>query len=431
MIDINMANQFLKMKTHLAKTDPKIFRLIQKEAQRQKEGLNLIPSENYVSPAVLEAIGSVLTNKYSEGYPGRRYYSGHQFIDQIEEIANERAKKLFSPRASFLSQIHSNVQPHSGSQANAAVYLALLKPRDKILSMRLDCGGHLSHGSSISFSGKYYRVYFYGLDKKTGLIDFNQVEKIARRIKPKLIVCGYSSYPRKIDFKIFKEIAQRVGAYLLADVAHIAGLIVTGLHPHCFPYAQIVTSTTHKTLRGPRGGLILCQKEYAQIIDRAVFPGIQGGPHEHIIAAKAVCFKEASQKSFYQYQNQIIKNAQVLAQTLLEEGLDLVSNGTDNHLILIDLTKLNLGGELIQKKLEEVGIYVNKNVIPFDSRSPKDPSGIRIGTPALTTRGFREKEMKIVGQLLAQIIKNPYSLKVKREVKKKVQELAQAHPFFN
>lgn len=411
------------MKNFLKKTDPQIFNLIQKEISRQREGLNLIPSENYVSQAVLEAVGSVLTNKYSEGYPGKRYYSGHQFIDQIEKIAIARAKRLFQAD-------HANVQPYSGSQANQAVYLAFLEPADKVLAMDLRAGGHITHGLPVNFSGQIYQFFHYGVDKKTGLIDFDQIEKIAKRVKPKMIVCGATSYPRIIDFKKFKEIAAKVGALLVSDIAHLAGLIVARLHPHCFPFSDIVTSTTHKTLRGPRAGLILGQKKYAQAIDKAVFPGVQGGPHQHIICAKAVCFAEAQKPSFIKYQEQIIQNAQALAQSLLEEGLDLVTGGTDNHLVLLDLTKLKITGKKAQEELEKVNIYVNKNVIPDDKRPPTDPSGIRIGSPALTTRGFKEKEMKIVAQLVAQVIKNIKSEKVKREAKRIVKELTQKHPIY-
>ncbi len=404
------------MKNFLIKTDPKIFNLIQKEFKRQKEGINLIPSENYVSQAVLEAIGSVLTNKYSEGYPDKRYYSGHQFIDQIEKIAIARAKKLFQAE-------HANVQLHSGSQANQAIYLAFLKSGDKVLAMDLRAGGHITHGLSVNFSGQIYKFFHYGINKKTGLIDLDEVKKIAQKIKPKMIICGATSYPRIIDFKGFGEIAKSVGALLVSDVAHIAGLIIAKLHPHCFPFADAVTSTTHKTLRGPRAGLILCQKKYAQAIDRAVFPGIQGGPHQHIVAAKAVCFTEALKPGFIKYQKQVIKNAQILAQSLVEEDFNLVTGGTDNHLILADLTGFNITGQQAQEALEEVGIYVNKNVIPYDQRSPSDPSGIRIGSPALTSRGFKEKKMRIIGKLVAKVIKNIKSNKIKKETKKAVKEL--------
>jgi len=407
----------------LKKTDPIIFSLIQKELSRQKEGINLIPSENYVSEAVLEAIGSVLTNKYSEGYPKKRYYSGHKFIDKIESLAIERAKKIFKAD-------HANVQPYSGSQANQAVYFALLNPKDKVLAMDLKAGGHLTHGAEVNFSGRIYRFFYYSVDKTTGLIDFDEVRKIAKKVKPKLIVCGTTSYPRIIDFKKFKAIANEVGAFLMGDIAHIAGLVVANLHPHPFPFCDVVTSTTHKTLRGPRGGLILSKKSFASLIDKAVFPGIQGGPHEHIIAGKAVCFLEAQKKQFLEYQSQIIKNAKALAESLLEEGFDLVSGGTDNHLVLIDLTNMKITGKKAQDLLEEVGIFVNKNVIPYDPRPPFDPSGIRVGSPCLTTRGFKEKEMKIVGKLISKIIKNPKSQKIKREVKKEVKELTHQFPLY-
>jgi glycine hydroxymethyltransferase len=366
-------------------------------------------------------MANILTVKYAEGYPKRRYYSGQQFVDQIEIEAINRAKKIF--RAEY-----ANVQPHSGSQANQAVYYALLNPGDKVLGMRLDCGGHLTHGAPINFSGQYYRFFSYGVDRKTGLIDFNEVEKIAKKIKPKMIICGASSYPRIIDFKKFSQIARQVKAFLVADIAHIAGLIVAGLHPHCFPFSDVATTTTHKTLRGPRGGLILAKNKFGAAIDKAVFPGIQGGPLEHIIAAKAVCFKEAQKQSFFRYQKQVIKNAQALASVLLEEGMDLVTGGTDNHLVLVDLTKFSLGGKRTQEFLEGVGIYANRNVIPYDKRPSFDPSGIRLGSPALTSRGFKEAEMKIVAKLVAQIIKNPSSSKIRREAKKKVKELVRGYP---
>ncbi len=418
---------------NLLKTDPRIYQLVKKEIERQENGLVMIASENMASKAVLEAMGNCLSNKYSEGLPQKRYYSGNQYIDLIESLAIERAKKLFGAQ-------HVNVQPHSGAQANQAAYLAILEPKDVILAMAMDQGGHLTHGSAVNFSGKFYNFVHYGVNKKTGYIDYNDVEFLAKKYKPKLILCGASAYPRIINFKTFKQIADRVGAYLMADIAHIAGLIAAKVHPHPFPFADIVTCTTHKTLRGPRGGLILSKKEdrlhlndkknLAQKIDAAVFPGLQGGPLENMIAAKAVCFKEALTKKFIQYQKQTIKNAKALAQALLKEGFELMSGGTDNHLILVDLTKTRISGKEAQEALEEVGIFVNKNVIPYDTRSPFDPSGIRIGTPALTTRGFKEKEMKIIGSLIAKILKDINSQKNKKEVTRTVKELAKKHPFY-
>lgn len=407
----------------LNKVDSQIANLIKKEAERQKNGLVMIPSENFASPAVLEAIGSVLTNKYAEGYPGRRYYSGNQFIDQIENLAIERAKKLFGAE-------HANVQPHAGVQANMAVYFALLKPGDKILGMDLSCGGHLSHGSQMSFSGKLYNFIHYGVRQNNQQIDYDEVRQIALRERPKMIISGASSYPRQIDFKTFGQIAKEVGAYHLADIAHIAGLIAAKVHPDAIPYSDVVTTTTHKTLRGPRGAIILCQKKYAKEIDKSVFPGSQGGPAENIIAAKAVCFKEALSVNFRKYQKQIIKNARALADSLLANGLKLISGGTDNHLLLIDLTPLNISGKIGQNLLEEVGIYVNRNVIPYDQRKPFDPSGLRLGTPALTTRGMKEKEMKIIGKCIAQILLQPNNAKIKKETQKIVKELTKSFPLF-
>lgn len=414
-------------------SDPKIYRLIKKEMERQEKGLVMIPSENMTSLSVLEAMGTCLSNKYSEGLPQKRYYSGNQYIDQIESLAIARAKKLFGAE-------HANVQPHSGAQANQAAYLAVLEKGDRVLAMGLDQGGHLTHGSAVNFSGKFYHFIHYQVKRETGYIDYDQVEDLAKKYRPKLILAGASAYPRVIDFKKFREISDRVGAYLMADIAHIAGLIVGRVHPDPFPFADIVTSTTHKTLRGPRGGLILSKiedrlkpqdkKKLFQKIDSAVFPGCQGGPLEHIIAAKAVCFKEASTRKFAQYQKQIVKNAKALAQVLLAEGFDLISGGTDNHLILVDLTNMGLTGKEAQEALEAVGIYVNKNIIPYDRRSPLDPSGIRLGTPALTTRGFKEKEMEIVGRLIARVLKNIKSQKIKKEIMRAVEELTKKYPFY-
>jgi len=411
------------MQEKIEKVDSCIANLIKKEEERQLKGLVMIPSENFASPAVLTALSSKLTNKYSEGYPYHRYYSGNKYIDQIELIAQERAKSLF--KADF-----ANVQPHSGTQANMACYFALLKPKDKILAMNLKAGGHLSHGSPVSFSGNLFHFIHYGVEAKTNLIDYNQIEKLTKKYKPKMIISGASSYPRKINFKYISQIAHKYGAYHLADIAHIAGLIVAGLHPSPFPFADLVTSTTQKTLRGPRGGIILGKKNFEKIINKMVFPGIQGGPAENIIAAKAVCFKEAQTLKFKNYQKQVIKNAKILAKTLTKQGLKLVTNGTDNHLLLIDLRTLNLGGIEAENILENIGIYTNKNVIPFDTASPNNPSGLRLGTPALTTRGMKEKEMEIIGKIIADILKNPKNKKLADQMKKQVSKITQKFPYF-
>jgi len=407
-------------------SDPEIKILIERELERQRNELNMIPSENYCSKAVLSACGSILNNKYSEGYPGKRYYQGNVFIDRIENIAIERAKKLFGAE-------HVNVQPNSGSPANMAVYAALLRKGDKILSMDLPHGGHLTHGSSVNFSGKDYNFVFYGVDKETGLIDMEKVRKIAEEEKPKLIVCGYTAYPRKIDFKKFAEIAHSIGAFCLADISHIAGLVASGIHNSPFPYIDVVTTTTHKTLRGPRSAIIMCKKEFASIIDKAVFPGLQGGPHEHTIAAKAICFEEASTIEFREYSQQIVLNAQALAESLKINGIKLVSNGTDNHLILIDLIK-TLGKESKGKEvaiaLEDAGIITNANTIPFDPASPLSPSGLRLGTPILTTRGMKEQEVSLVGKYISQIIKNLEDYSLRKEIKEKVKRLCNKFPFY-
>jgi len=398
------------------KVDPQIAKLISQEKQRQKKGLILIPSENFVSPAVLQALGSICTNKYAEGYPDKRYYSGNKYIDQIEKIAQERAKKIFNAE-------HANVQPYSGSSANLAVYLALAKPGDTIMGMSLTQGGHLTHGHKVNISGKLFNFVQYGVDKKTHLIDYNEIERLAKKYRPKIIVSGATAYSRIIKFKKFHQIAQKVGAISMADVSHIAGLIVAKCHPSPLPFSDIVTTTTHKTLRGPRGAIIMCKKKYAPAIDKMVFPGLQGGPHENNIAGIAVALKEASSKSFQKYSEQIIKNSKVLAQSLKEQGLNLISGGTDNHLILIDLTKNKIAGSQAEKALEEMDIYVNKNTIPNDTRSPFNPSGIRLGTPALTTQGFKEKEMKIIGELIARVINNINNPKALKQIKQKVKEL--------
>jgi len=401
---------------NLNKTDEEIYQLIQKEEKRQKSTIELIASENFVSDAVLEAQGSVLTNKYAEGYPGNKYYGGCQFIDEVEKLAIKRAEKLFSAE-------HANVQPHSGSQANMAVYFSVLKPGDTILSMNLAHGGHLTHGSPVNFSGKLYNIIPYGVDKETGRIDYNQVRDLALSNNPKMIVAGASAYPREIEFDKFREVADEVGAYLIADIAHIAGLVVTGEHISPIPYCHFVTTTTHKTLRGPRGGLILCQEDLAKQVDKSIFPGIQGGPLMHVIAAKAVCFKEAMQDDFKSYQKQIKKNAITLAQKMMEMDYKLVSDGTDNHLMLIDLRNKGITGKQAEKALENSGITVNKNSVPFDTQPPMVTSGIRIGTPAMTTRGMKEEEMIIIAELIDRVLSNINDETTKNKVSEEVKQL--------
>ncbi|QAT40262.1 serine hydroxymethyltransferase [Clostridium sp. JN-9] len=378
---------------NLKKEDAEIYSIIEKESMRQEDNIELIASENFTSKAVMEAMGSQLTNKYAEGYPGKRFYGGCRFVDEVETIAIERAKKLFNAE-------HANVQPHSGSQANMAVYMAVLKPGDTVLGMNLSHGGHLTHGSPVSFSGKLYNFVPYGLKKETERIDYEQVRTLALENKPKLIVAGASAYPRIIDFKLFKEIADEAGALLMVDMAHIAGLVAAGEHPSPVPYADFVTTTTHKTLRGPRGGVILCKEKYAKALDKAIFPGIQGGPLMHTIAAKAVCFGEALTDEYKQYIKQVVINARVLGEELVKYGFRLVSGGTDNHLILVDLTNKNITGKDAEKLLESIGITVNKNAVPYDKLSPFVTSGIRIGTPAATTRGFKEDEMKKIAYFI-------------------------------
>ena len=378
---------------YLAQYDKEVADAIEQELNRQKNGIELIASENIVSEAVMSAMGTVLTNKYAEGYPGKRYYGGCQCVDVTERIAIERAKKLFGAE-------HANVQPHSGAQANAAVYIALIQPGDTVLGMSLACGGHLTHGSPVNMSGLIYNFVPYGIDDVTHRIDYDKVEELALQHKPKLIVAGASAYPRVIDFERFAEIAKKCGAYLMVDMAHIAGLVAAGLHPSPVPYADVVTTTTHKTLRGPRGGLILCKEELAKKIDKGIFPGMQGGPLMHTISAKAVCFGEALKPEFKEYQKQVIKNADVLAKTLVEEGFDLVSGGTDNHLMLVDLRNFNITGKELENKLDEVNITLNKNAIPNDPQSPFVTSGVRIGTPAVTTRGMKEEDMVTIGKLI-------------------------------
>ncbi len=407
----------------LQNLDPQVFSAIRKERERQRNHLELIASENFCSLAVLQAQGSVLTNKYAEGYPGMRYYGGCEFVDEVETIAIERAKKLFGAE-------HANVQPHSGSQANMAVYFSVLSPGDKMLAMSLAHGGHLTHGFNINFSGYLFDVAHYGLDKAREQIDYKEVERLARDFGPKMIVAGASAYPRVIDFEAFSRIAKEVGAYLTADIAHIAGLVVAGLHPDPVPLADFVTSTTHKTLRGPRGGLILCRGEYARKVDLMVFPGIQGGPLMHIIAGKAVAFHEAMQPEFRQYQVQIVKNAKALANELIERGYHLVSGGTDNHLLLVDLTKVGISGKQAEILLEQAGITVNKNLIPEDSRSALEASGIRIGTPALTTRGMKEAEMVTIAGWIDEVLSKPASESVRERIWERVQELCERFPLY-
>jgi glycine hydroxymethyltransferase len=381
----------------LKKTDPEIARAILEETVRQAGKLEMIASENFVSEAVLEAQGSIMTNKYAEGYPAKRYYGGCEYVDVAETLAIERCKQLFGAD-------HVNVQPHSGTQANMAVYFSVLEPGDTILGMNLSHGGHLSHGSPANFSGKLYNVVAYGVDKETETIDFNEVEAQARKHKPKLIVVGASAYPRTIDFNKFREIADQVGAVIMADIAHIAGLVATGLHPSPVPNCEFVTTTTHKTLRGPRGGLIMCKEAFAKTLNSRVFPGMQGGPLMHIIAAKAVAFKEALSAEFKAYQTQIVRNAKALADALMAEGFRLVSGGTDNHLMLVDLTSKGITGRDAQDVLDRAGITVNKNGIPFDTKSPMVTSGIRLGTPALTTRGMKEAEMALIARLIGKVL---------------------------
>jgi len=407
----------------LSEVDPEIAELIQRELLRQQDTLVLIPSENYATPAVLEAQSSVLTNKYAEGYPGGRYYQGCEWVDKVEAIAINRAKKLFGAE-------HVNVQVHSGTGANIAVYQALLKPGDKILSLSLTQGGHLSHGKEGSLPFKHYTIANYGVDRESERFDLEKIKKIAREEKPRLTIVGARAYPRKIEFKPWREIADEVGAYLLVDAAHIIGLIAAKVHPDPVLYADVVTATTQKTLRGPRGGFILCRKELARAINKAVFPGTQGGPFMHIIAAKAVCFKEAMNSSFKEYQHQIITNSQSLANVLIEEGFRLVTGGTDNHLLLVDLSSKGLTGRKAALLLEEAGIVVNKNCIPFDLLPPSIASGIRLGTPALTTRGMKEEEMKLIGQWISSILNNPEKKRIREKIKTKVRELSRSFPIY-
>ncbi|NLJ88876.1 MAG: serine hydroxymethyltransferase [Epulopiscium sp.] len=377
----------------IQKVDLEIAQAIEKEIGRQNNNIELIASENFVSKAVMAAMGSPLTNKYAEGYPAKRYYGGCEYVDIVEKLAIERAKELFGAE-------HANVQAHSGAQANMAVFFAVLNPGDTVMGMNLSHGGHLTHGSPVNMSGKHYNIVAYGVDENTGYIDYDALKELAKEHKPKLIVAGASAYPRTIDFAKFREIADEVGAYLMVDMAHIAGLVAAGLHPNPVPYAHFVTTTTHKTLKGPRGGLILCKEEFAKAIDKAIFPGIQGGPLMHVIAAKAVSFKEALTEDFKAYQKQIIKNAKALSEALMEKGFKLVSGGTDNHLMMVDLRNLDLTGKEAEARLDEVGVTCNKNTIPFDPQSPFVTSGIRLGTPAVTSRGMKEEDMQAIADII-------------------------------
>lgn len=405
--------------------DKKIQEAIEKEAERQLYNIELIASENYVSSDVLEAAGSILTNKYAEGYPSKRYYGGCVHVDEIEEIARERAKELFHAE-------HANVQPHSGSQANMGVYLSVLQPQDTVLGMNLTAGGHLTHGHPLNFSGTLYRFVDYGVTKDSETIDYEEVRRVALKEKPKLIVAGASAYPRVIDFEKFREIADEVGAYFMVDMAHIAGLVAAGEHPSPVPYADFVTTTTHKTLRGPRGGLILCKKEHAALLDKKVFPGMQGGPLMHIIAAKAVCLQEAMQPEFKDYAKQVIANCAVMSNTLKEEGFRIVSGGTDNHLILVDVkSSLDMSGKLAEKLLDEAGITCNKNTIPFETEKPFVTSGVRLGTAAMTTRGFKENEFRQVALWISRVLKNAEDEKVRDEVRNEVRALTVQFPLPN
>jgi glycine hydroxymethyltransferase len=412
----------------LAEADPEIARIVAAETARQNEGIELIASENFTSRAVMEATGSTLTNKYAEGYPGRRYYGGCVHVDEAESLAIARAKALFSPGNP--DAIHANVQPHAGSQANTAVYIACLKPGDTILGMSLAHGGHLTHGHPLSISGKLYRVVSYGVSKDTETIDWDAFQATAETEKPKLIIAGASAYPRTLDFPRFRKIADSVGALLMVDMAHIAGLVAAGVHPSPVGHAQFVTTTTHKTLRGPRAGLILCTPEWAKEVDKAVFPGLQGGPLEHVIAGKAVAFKEAQTPEFAAYQRQVVANAKVLAESVASHGFRLVSGGTDNHLFLVDVGKKSLTGKVAEKALDAAGITVNKNAIPFDPNPPMVTSGLRIGTPAVTTRGMGEAEMRTIAGFIAEVLAAPEDTSLQARVKAKVRDLTSAFPLY-
>lgn len=407
----------------LKQTDAEIYELIEKELDYQKNTLRLIASENYASKAVMEATGSVLTNKYAEGYPTKRYYAGNKYIDQIELIAIERAKKLFATG-------HANVQPHSGSSANIAAFFAFLNPGDKFMGLELPHGGHLTHGSQVNFSGKWFKAVSYGVDKETEALDYDAIRKRALEEKPKLIICGYTAYPLVIDFKEFRSICDDVGAIMMADISHFAGLVAGGVYPSPSKYADVITTTTHKTLRGPRSAIILCNEENSKNIDKAIFPGMQGGPLEHCIAAKAVAFHEAMQPEFKRYAAQIVKNAKVLAESLAASGIRLVAGKTESHLVLLDLTPKGISGKDAQNALEETGIIANRNTIPFDTKSPFITSGIRLGTAALTTRGMKENEMMLVAELIAKVIGNPSDAELKLKVRKEVEELCNRFPIY-
>lgn len=413
------------MNRPLSEFDPQIFDIMRQDLDRQQNCLTLIPSENYASKAVMQMQSSILANKYAEGYAGDRYYNGCEFIDQIETLAIERAKRLFGAA-------HVNVQSHAGTQANMAVYHALLEPGDTILSMKLDHGGHLSHGLPQNFAGRYYRIVPYGVDEETERINMNGIAALAEEHRPKLIIVGASAYPRWFDFAQWQEIADSVNAYLLADIAHIAGLITADVHPDPVPYCDFITTTTHKTLRGPRGAIIMCRAEFADAIDHAVMPGLQGGPFMHAIAAKAVGFKEAMEPAFKEYQKQVVRNAKALAQRLIENEFRLVSDGTDNHLMIIDLSATfeKLSGRQAANHLEEAGVIVNKNTIPFDKRSPVTTSGIRLGTPMVTVRGMKETEMQLIGDFISEVLRERKSTKVKNHIKEKVRELCQQFPIY-
>lgn len=414
----------MSLMDELKESDPKVFEAIDHELNRQRTKLELIASENIVSKAVLEAQGSVLTNKYAEGYPGKRYYGGCEYVDVVEQLAIDRAKKLFGAE-------YANVQPHSGAQANMAVFFALVKPGDTVMGMNLTDGGHLTHGSPVNMSGKYFKIVPYGVRKEDERIDYDELERIAKECQPKLIVAGASAYARIIDFERMANIAHSVGAYLMVDIAHIAGLVAAGLHPSPVPYADVVTTTTHKTLRGPRGGMILCKDaEFGKQFNKAIFPGIQGGPLMHVIAAKAVALGEALKPSFKEYAQQVVRNAKVLADELTADGFRIVTGGTDNHLMLVDLTSKNLTGKVAQNLLDEVNITVNKNTIPFEPLSPFVTSGIRLGSPALTTRGFKEDDMKEVADIIALVLDHPEDAASKEEAKKRVAALCKKYPLY-
>jgi len=411
------------MQRTLADTDPEIASAIANEAERQASGLELIASENFVSPAVLEAAGSVMTNKYAEGYPGKRYYGGCEFVDVAESLALSRAKALFGAE-------HANVQPHSGAQANMSVFLTMLQPGDTLLGMNLAHGGHLTHGHPLNFSGKFYKVVPYGVRKDDERIDYEEFERLVGEHSPKMIVVGASAYPRVIDFERVGRVAAAAGVPLMVDMAHIAGLVAAGVHPSPVPHADFVTTTTHKTLRGPRGGMVLCREKYAKDLDRSVFPGVQGGPLMHIIAAKAVCFKEAAEPAFVEYQRQVVKNAQRLAAALLAEGFRLVSGGTDNHIVLVDVFSKGITGKVAEKSLGDAGITVNKNAIPFDTNPPMVASGVRLGTPAITTRGMKETEMDKIAGFISRALAAPEDARVHAAVKAEVEALCRTFPLY-